>query len=204
MLPLASAVNEYDALVGICMGIGLAAASGFRVFLPPFLLSIFVRSESVELDVSGTAFEYFDSDIAVVLLGAATIVEALAYYVPWVDNLLDSITSPAAVIAGSGMTAILLEGNVDPVLQWSLAIIAGGGVSGVVQSATVVTRGASTMGTGGLGNPIVSTVENIASLIIALIAVMLPFVAVFVVIILIVKILSKALSSKENTPHQHG
>ena len=170
-------MNEYEALVGLCMGIGLAAASGFRVFLPPFILSLFVKWGSVEVELSGSAFEYFDSDMAVFLLGAATIVEALAYYVPWVDNLLDSIASPAAVIAGTGMTAVLLEGNTDPVFQWALAIIAGGGVSGTIQASTVVIRGASTMMTGGLGNPAVSTVENVASLVFALFAILLPFLA---------------------------
>ena len=58
-------MNEYEALVGLCMGIGLAAASGFRVFLPPFVLSLFVKWGSVEVELSGSAFEYFDSDMAV-------------------------------------------------------------------------------------------------------------------------------------------
>ena len=177
-------VNEYDFVIALCMGIGLAAASGFRVFLPPFLLSIGVRADAVDVDLTNSSLEYFDSNIAVILLGVATIAELAAYYVPWVDNLLDSIASPAAIIAGAGMTAVVLEGS-DPVIQWSLAIIAGGGVTAAVQGATVVTRGVSTAITAGVGNPVVATGENIASLILSILAIVLaPLAAVLVVILL--------------------
>ena len=131
-------MNEFDIILALCMGLGLAAASGFRVFLPPFLLSIAVRADSVDVDLTNSSLEYFDSNVAVILLGVATIAELAAYYVPWVDNLLDSIASPAAVVAGTGMTAVVLEGNTDPVIQWCLAIIAGGGVSAAVQGLSLI------------------------------------------------------------------
>ncbi|MEC9478275.1 MAG: DUF4126 domain-containing protein [Candidatus Thermoplasmatota archaeon] len=185
-------MNEFDVILALCMGLGLAAASGFRVFLPPFLLSIAVRADAVEVNLAETPFEYFDSNLAVILLGVATLAELSAYYVPWVDNLLDTIASPAAVVAGTGMTAIVLEGNTDPVIQWSLAIIAGGGVTAVVQSATVVTRGISTTLTAGLGNPVVSTGENIASVILALVAMVLPILAALLVAIIVGMIVLKA------------
>ena len=177
-------MNEFDVIIALCMGLGLAAASGFRVFLPPFLLSIAVRADAVDVNLMDTPFEYFDSNVAVILLGVATVAEFAAYYVPWVDNLLDTIASPAAIIAGAGMTAIVLEGT-DPVIQWSLAIIAGGGVTAAVQGATVITRGVSTAVTAGIGNPVVSTGENIASLILSILAIVLaPLAAVLVVILL--------------------
>ena len=177
-------MNEFDVIIALSMGLGLAAASGFRVFLPPFLLSIAVRADAVDVNLMDTPFEYFDSNVAVILLGVATVAEFAAYYVPWVDNLLDTIASPAAIIAGAGMTAIVLEGT-DPVIQWSLAIIAGGGVTAAVQGATVITRGVSTAVTAGIGNPVVSTGENIASLILSILAIVLaPLAAVLVVILL--------------------
>ena len=185
-------MNEFDVIIALSMGLGLAAASGFRVFLPPFLLSIAVRADAVDVNLMDTPFEYFDSNVAVILLGVATVAEFAAYYVPWVDNLLDSIASPAAVVAGSGMTAIVLEGNTDPAIQWSLAIIAGGGVTAVVQGATVVTRGISTTLTAGFANPIVSTGENIASVVLALIAMVLPILAAVIVAVLIGVIVLKA------------
>jgi hypothetical protein len=185
-------VNEFDVIIALSMGLGLAAASGFRVFLPPFLLSIAVRADAVDVNLMDTPFEYFDSNVAVILLGVATVAEFAAYYVPWVDNLLDSIASPAAVVAGTGMTALVLEGNTDPVIQWSLAIIAGGGVTAIVQGATVVTRGISTTLTAGFANPIVSTGENLASVILAIIAMVLPILAAVIVAVLIGVIVLKA------------
>ena len=186
-------MNESDIILALCMGLGLAAASGFRVFLPPFLLSIAVRADAVDVDLTNSSLEYFDSNVAVILLGVATIAELAAYYVPWVDNLLDSIASPAAVVAGTGMTAVVLEGNTDPVIQWCLAIIAGGGVSAAVQGATVVTRGVSTAITGGVGNPVVSTGENIASLILTILAIVLAPLAAILVVILFAMIVKKTL-----------
>tara|TARA_Y100001970_G_scaffold53658_2_gene67967 strand:+ start:3439 stop:4023 length:585 start_codon:yes stop_codon:yes gene_type:complete len=187
-------MNEFDLIIALSMGIGLAAASGFRVFLPPFLLSIAVRADSVDVNLTDTPFEYFDSNIAIILLGVATIVEFSAYYVPWVDNLLDSIATPAAAIAGTSMTALVLEGNTDPVIQWSLAIIGGGGVTTAIQGTTVVTRGISTALTGGIANPVVSTVENIASILLAIIAVFLPVLALIIVAIMMYMIIKKTTS----------
>ena len=185
-------MNGFDIILALCMGLGLAAASGFRVFLPPFLLSIAVRADAVEVDLTNTSLEYFDSNVAVILLGMATLAELAGYYVPWVDNLLDTIASPAAIVAGTGMTAIVL-GESDPVIQWSLAIIAGGGVSAAVQGATVVTRGVSTAITGGVGNPVVSTGENIASLILTILAIVLAPLAAILVVILFAMIVKKTL-----------
>ena len=189
-------MNEFDIILALCMGLGLAAASGFRVFLPPFLLSIAVRADAVDVDLTNSSLEYFDSNVAVILLGVATIAELAAYYVPWVDNLLDSIASPAAIIAGTGMTAIVLGGT-DPVIQWALAIIAGGGVTAAVQGATVVTRGVSTAITAGIGNPVVSTGENIASLILSIMAIFLAPLAALFALILLAMILNRMLKKSK-------
>ena len=184
-------MNEYDLLTAICMGIGLSAAAGFRVFLPPFLLSLLMKASMVDINLEGTEYEFFASDISILLLGIASISEFLAFYVPWVDNLLDTIASPAAIIAGGTMTLIVLEGNTDPALQWGLAIIAGGGVSGVIQGTTVVTRAASTFMTAGLGNPVVATGENIATIVLTILALLLPVLAAIVVFYLIFMVVKK-------------
>tara|TARA_B100000459_G_C8576851_1_gene201402 strand:- start:758 stop:1354 length:597 start_codon:yes stop_codon:yes gene_type:complete len=189
----------YEALVALCMGVGLSAAAGFRIFLPPFLLSLVIKFGNLNLNLEGTSFEFFESEITIFLLGAAVIAETLGYYIPWVDNLLDSIATPAAIIAGTGMTAMLLGEEMSPVLQWSLAIIAGGGVSAGIQGATVVTRGTSTVVTGGVGNPIVSTIENIAALFFALFALILPFLAAFGAVLLLAFAIKKMIDKGMNT-----
>jgi len=162
-------------LLGLCVGIGLAAATGFRVFVPLLVLNIAAMNESLPIELAGTNFEWVGSPICTVIFGAATAVEIAGYYIPWVDNLLDTITTPAAVIAGSVAVASLL-GDTDPALKWTMAIIAGGGAAGSIQLLTVGTRAASTATTGGVGNPVVSTAEAGGSVLVAILAIVIPIV----------------------------
>jgi len=181
------AMEEVTIVMATLMGISLAAASGFRVFLPPFLLSLAARFDVIwflDIDLVGTQFEFFTSTLAIVVLGIATIAEFAGFYAPWVDNALDSIATPAAIIAGVSMTAIVLEGS-DPVVQWAVAIIAGGGVAATIQAATVTTRSLSSTFTFGLGNSTVATGENVASIALTLIAILIPFISAFVVILVV-------------------
>ena len=124
------------------------------------------------------------SDIGLIILGVAMIVEILGYYVPWIDNLLDTIASPAAIIAGVMMMSSTLS-DTHPALQWGASIVAGGGVSGTIQIGTVATRAVSTATTGGLGNPIVSTIEAGACIVCTILAILLPIIALLLVILLV-------------------
>ena len=144
-----------ETLLSVCVGIGLSAACGFRVFVP--LLAVNIAALSGHLTLAH-GFEWIGSYPALVAFSVATCLEIAGYYIPWVDNLLDTIASPAAVIAGTLVTASLAT-DMTPFLRWTLAAIAGGGIAGLVQGATVVTRGASSAGTGGLANPILATAE---------------------------------------------
>jgi hypothetical protein len=118
------------------------------------------------------------------VFGVATILEILGYYIPWFDNLLDTVASPAAVIAGTVMTASVLI-DLNPLVQWTLALIAGGGVAGVFQGSTTAARLASTTTTAGLGNPLLSTIEAAVSTVLSLIAVIVPIVAACLVLALV-------------------
>ena len=179
-------------IVAALVGLSLASASGFRVFLPPFILSLAVRTDTLVTyipDLSGTEFAIFDSNAAVLVLGIACLAEFGAYYVPWLDNILDTIATPAAVVSGVGMTSIALVGS-DPIIQWSFAIIAGGGSAGVIQVATVAIRGLSSTITLGFGNSFVASGENIASVILtfaALIAPLLAAIFAFFIVVLLVR-----------------
>jgi hypothetical protein len=155
------------------IGIGLAASCGFRVFVPMLVMSIAVRAGQIELS---EGWAWLGSWPALAAFSVASIVELVAYYIPWVDNLLDTIQSPAAVIAGIIATAACVS-EMNPLVQWSTAIIAGGGVAAVVQAATVFVRGTSTATTAGLGNWLVSTVELVMSFLMAVMAVVVPILA---------------------------
>ena len=148
--------------MSILIGIALSATCGFRVFVPLLAVNIGTRAKDADgqpLIELAAGFNWLSSDIAMMIFLVAAIFEIGGYYIPWIDNLLDSVASPAAIIAGTLITASFITG-MDPWLQWLLALIAGGGVAGAVQATTVVTRASSTVTTGGLGNPIVSSVET--------------------------------------------
>ncbi|SVB35546.1 uncharacterized protein METZ01_LOCUS188400 [marine metagenome] len=151
-----------EAIMSIMIGVALSATCGFRVFVPLLAVNIGTRA----LDANGQplielagGFDWLSSDIALMVFLVATLFEIGGYYIPWIDNLLDTIASPASIVAGTVITASFVTG-MDPWLQWLLGVIAGGGAAGAVQAATVVARAGSTVTTGGLGNPIVASVET--------------------------------------------
>ncbi len=144
-----------ETALSILVGVGLSAACGFRVFVPLLIINLAARSGHLSL---ATGFQWMGSDAALIAFGVATVLEIAGYYIPWVDHLLDTIATPAAVVAGTVVTASLVS-DMSPFLRWSLAVIAGGGAAGAVQMTTVVTRAASTATTGGLANPLVATAE---------------------------------------------
>lgn len=176
-----------ELFLSLALGIGLSAACGFRVFVPLLVISAAARGGFLVL---APGFEWMGSYPALLAFAVATVLEILAYYIPWVDNALDGVAGPAAVVAGAVITASMVTG-VDPWLQWTLAIIAGGGAAGIVQAGTTVLRGMSTLATGGLGNFIVSTLEWIGAFTTSLLAVLFPVVALLLVIGLLVFILTR-------------
>jgi hypothetical protein len=169
-----------DVALGICLGIGLSAACGFRVFVPMFIMSL--ASKAGYLDLAD-GFDWMGSWAAIVAFGTATALETGAYYIPWLDNVLDSATTPAAIVAGAVTTAAVVTGA-DPLVQWSAALIGGAGVAGTVQSSSVAVRAASTLSTGGLGNFVVATIELVGAVIMSVIAVLLPIFGAILAVIL--------------------
>ncbi len=169
----------FETLLSICLGIGLSASAGFRVFVPLFALSLAAYFNVWELNDS---WSWIGSTSALVVLGVATLFEIFAYYMPYVDNLLDAITVPLATIAG---TAIMVStvADLSPVFTWAMAIIAGGGTAAAVAGTTSATRLASTTATAGIANPIVTTLETVTSIVGSVLAVFLPIVAVIFAVI---------------------
>src|SRR6476620_7600732 len=148
-----------ETVMSICLGIGLSAACGFRVFVPLLFMSIAAVSGHLTL---ASDFQWIGSYPALTAFPVATALEVGGYYIPWLDHLLDTMATPAAIVAGTVATAAMVT-DMSPMMKWTLAIIAGGGAAGIVQSTTVVARGISTGATGGLGNPIFATIELFGS-----------------------------------------
>ena len=171
-------------LLSLSLGLGLAAACGFRVFIPPLMMGVGSRLDLYKLEGS---FVWVDDTWAIAIFAVATLLEIGGYFIPWIDNLLDAVATPAAIIGGIFVTSASLEGELDPSAQWTLSVIAGGSVSGVIQLGTVATRAISTGTTGGLANPIISLLEAVASVLCILISLFLVAIIPIVIIFLIWK-----------------
>jgi hypothetical protein len=168
-----------DLALSVALGVVLAAATGFRVFLPMLIVSGAAYSGHLSLDSS---FAWLGTPFALTMLGAAALVEVLAYYIPGVDNLLDALATPAAFVAGTILSAAVMT-DLPPMVKWTAAVIAGGGVAGITQGITALLRAKSTVLTGGLGNPVIATAELGAALLVSLLALAAPFAALAVVIV---------------------
>ena len=185
-----------ETLLSVCVGIGLSAACGFRVFLPLLVMSIASLSGHMSL---AHGFEWIGTYPAMLAFSVATVLEIAGYYIPWLDHLLDTIATPAAIVAGTIVTASAV-GDMSPFLKWCLAVIAGGGAAGLVQGATVVTRGASTVATGGLANPLVSTLELAGAAVMSVLAIVAPVLAVALLAAALIVFGRKLLKRSRNLP----
>ena len=152
-------MSNVDLAMSVVLGIGLAAATGFRLFLP----------------LLGTP-------AAIIMLGTAAIAEVVAFYIPGVDNLLDTLATPGAVVAGTVMSAAVMT-DLPPIVKWTAAVIAGGGVAGITQGFTAMLRAKSTVLTGGLGNSAIATAELGGASLISLLALAAPLAALVVVVL---------------------
>lgn len=178
-----------DILIALCIGIGLSAATGFRIFIPPLLMSAAAVTGHY---APPEELAWMASQTALLAFAGATVVEVVAYYIPWIDNLLDVVEVPLAAIAGTVLTAGMLSGAVtnsfpelSPLILWTAAAVVGGGTAAVTEGATVVTRLASTATTGGFANPALSTAENLSAIIMTWLAIAVPILAIGLVIFVI-------------------
>jgi hypothetical protein len=167
-----------EVILSVLVGVGLSAACGFRVFIP--LLVISIASKTAHLTLA-PGFDWMGTWPAIVAFSVATALEITAYYVPWLDNLLDTIATPAAIVAGVIVTAACI-GDMSPFLKWTLAVVAGGGAAGAVQVVTGAARGATTTLTGGMANSVVATAENAGSAILSVLAILVPIAAIIAIV----------------------
>jgi hypothetical protein len=171
-----------ETFLSVLTGIGVAAACGFRVFVPLLALGLAGRAQVIPLNDS---FAMLASMPALIALGTAAALEVAAYYVPWLDHVLDVAAAPAAVVAGVLASAAAIT-DLPPVLAWGIALIGGGGAAGLLHGATSLLRLKSTAVTGGVGNPVVSTGELIGALVTSAMALLVPVVCAVLLVMVVV------------------
>lgn len=199
-------VTDNKILISLLMGLGLSASSGFRVFVPLLVASIATKMGILQL---GDGFQWMGSTPAIIAFAAATLFEIGGYYIPFVDNVLDTITTPASVIAGTLLTASAILPDIDPMLKWGLGIVVGGGSAGIIQAGTALTRATSTATTAGTANPIVATVEHIFSIVGSILSLVIPFiiagivcVVMLVFLFFVIRYFKKRIPQTETVPVQ--
>jgi hypothetical protein len=167
-----------DTLVELMLAISLSSAAGFRVFVPLLALSAAAVLGHIDLP---TNFDWLENPQALGLFAIAAILEILGYAIPWLDHVLDLVATPAAILAGTVMTASLAP-EMDPLVKWTLALVAGGGTAGLTKAVMNLLRGTSTAATGGLANPVFAALELLVAVALSALAITLPIVAGVVVI----------------------
>lgn len=200
-------MSTFDLALSVALGIALAASTGFRVFLPMLIASGAAYTGYLPLDES---FAWLATPLALTMLGVAALVEIVAYYVPGIDNLLDTLAAPAALVAGTVLSAAVMT-DVPPLVKWTAAIIAGGGAAGLTQIVTTMLRAKSTIFTVGIGNSAVATAELGGAFILPMLALAAPLIALGIVLLLLwmaICLLRRLRQSRQGTvsvpPQDHG
>jgi len=168
-------------LAGVALGIGLAAATGFRVFLPLLIAGLAARFGYIPLAEN---FQWLAGTPALLMLGTAAAAEVLAYYIPGVDHALDVLASPATLVAGAVASAAVMT-DLPPGILWPVAIIGGSGIAGLTKGTAALFRAKSGLMTGGLANPAVSTAETVGATGLSLFAIALPVIALLLIVALL-------------------
>ncbi len=169
-----------EILLAFVVGISLAAAVGFRIFAPMLLVGLAAKTGHLHL---AGGFEWLGSDVAIVMLGIAAAVEVVAYIFPFFDHLLDTISGPVAIGAGTLLMASTLI-EIEPWLRWAVALVAGGGVAGLTHLGTSLGRAGSTATTGGLANPVYATTELGFATLLTVLAIAVPLAALVLMVLL--------------------
>jgi hypothetical protein len=178
---------EMETILAVITGIGLSAACGFRVFVPLLVLNLASAYGYINL---APGFEWIGGNYATIAFASATILEIIAYYIPWFDNVMDTIATPVSIAAGTLAAASVIT-DLPPPAKWMLAIIAGGGIAGIIQGSTMALRAKSSILTAALGNPLLATAELAGAAILSLLAIIIPVIALALIAVFAVYALIK-------------
>lgn len=166
----------------VFLGIALAAVCGYRIFVPLLVMGIAGLAGYMQF---ADGFQWISSYPAVIIFGVATILEIAGYFIPHIDNFLNAISLPLGAVAGVIVAASVIT-DIDPMLKWTLAIIAGGGAATLAGLLSNGVHYVSTAVSAGAANPVVSTAESAGTVAASVLSIAIPALAVVFVIVLII------------------
>lgn len=161
----------------LALGFSLAATTGLRAFLPLFVTAAAARLGYLTL---GPSFAWLASDPALIVFGAAVVLEIAGDKIPALDHALDAAgvfvkPTAATILAGSMFT------QMDPVMACVAGLVTGGVVAGGVHVVKAKVRLASSVTTFGAGNPVLSTAEDVAAVAGIALSILVPVLAAFMI-----------------------
>ncbi|MBP6015698.1 MAG: DUF4126 domain-containing protein [Candidatus Promineofilum sp.] len=165
-----------EAISGLSAAFGLSGSAGLNAYIPLLLVALAARFPMGDPLVKLQApYDLMGSWWAIGLLAVLLVVEIVADKIPAVDTVNDGIQTFVRPAAG----AILFAGSTNVIsdIHPVLALGAGLLVAGGVHATKTVARPVVTVTTAGVGNPIVSTLEDIVALVVSLLALVLPIIA---------------------------
>lgn len=180
---------DYTLLTSIAMGIALSACAGFRIFVPILAAALAARFHVIQLPGD---MLWLASWTSLICFATAAVAEIAAYYIPFVDNVLDAIATPLSIAAGAVLAfSILPLSEQEPLLRWVIALLAGGSAAGTIHLGTGLLRLFSTKTTVGTGNVVIATTENAAALSGSILSFIIPVMIALLLLMLMVWIAIK-------------
>ncbi|WP_261663148.1 DUF4126 domain-containing protein [Deinococcus sp. Marseille-Q6407] len=157
---------------GLLPALGLSGAAGLNAYIPLLLVGLLAHQGLVTLS---PPFDLLGNPWTLLVIFAVGAVDFIGDKVPGIDHLLHLLSGWVAAAAGAILFASQ-SGLAD--VSPSLAAVLGLLVAGSVQAGRAAVRPAATTLTAGVGNPVLSTVEDGLSLGLSVLALFVPALAV--------------------------
>jgi hypothetical protein len=162
-------------MTGIFTAFGLSASAGLNAYLPLLIVAICARLKILTLQ---KPFDVMESWWVIGVLAVLLVIEVLVDKVPAADTVNDIINTVIRPAAGAILFAASanIVTDLSPVISIILGLLVAGGVHAIKATA----RPVITATTAGVGNPVVSTIEDVVSGVTSLVAILLPWLVILV------------------------
>lgn len=177
-----------EAISGLSAAFGLSGSAGLNAYIPLLLVALAARFPVADPLVKLQApYDILGSWWAIGLIAVLLVIEIVADKIPAVDTVNDGIQTFIRPAAG----AILFAGSADVITEIHPILALGAGllVAGGVHATKTAARPVVTVSTAGVGNPIVSTLEDIVAFVVSLLAIVLPIIAAFLLLALLIGVI---------------
>ncbi len=174
-------------IAAVALGIALSACCGFRVFVPMLAGSLAAFFNWYDF---APQMQWLGTLPALITFGTASILEIGAYYIPFLDNLLDTIAAPLSVGAGTVLASSILPID-ENMTRWIAALFTGGIAAGTLNLGTGLLRLLSSKFTAGAGNVVVASTENAAAVGGSVLSLLAPVFAAVIIAVLVIWVIMK-------------